>query len=128
MGAVVGVAGVVVAMLVGRPILTILFTADFAAYTNILVLVMVAGVFMYMGSFTGFAMTAARYLTVQVPVNLVVVGVILAGSWALIGPYGLTGAALVLIGGAVARFLIQGLIVVGAIVRRRREPRAAKGG
>jgi len=119
-GFVVGLAGIAVAALIGRTVLTLMYTAEYAEFSNVLVRIMVACCVMYVGSFLGYAMTAARYLKIQVPIGLAVAATTLIASWLLIGPYGLMGAANVLVLAACVRLLTQAVVVAYAIRRRAR--------
>jgi O-antigen/teichoic acid export membrane protein len=122
-GAAVGVVGLMVALLASRPILELLFTPEYGEYGDILVVVMIAGGILYVSTFFGFALTAARYLKVQVPISVVILLVVLVSSWLLIGPYGLMGAALTLVAGAAARLVTQGGVVAYAIKKRQHQLR-----
>ena len=52
------------AILLGGPVLTLLYRAEYAEYTTVLVWTMIAAAISYVASFTGFGITAAgrRYL------------------------------------------------------------------
>lgn len=116
-GVVVGLGGVAVAHLIGGPILTLLFTAEYAAYQDVFVLVMIGGGVLYVASFLGVAMTAARYLKIQVPINILILLVTLFGSWWLVEPHGLWGAAMTLLIAAGVRIIAHAAVVVYAAGR-----------
>jgi O-antigen/teichoic acid export membrane protein len=93
LGGALGVAGILVAALFGRPILTLLFRPEYGEQSGILVRLMIAGTLTFMASGLGFVVTAARSLRPQIPV-LVVTALAGAGTSAwLIPRYGLSGAA-----------------------------------
>jgi O-antigen/teichoic acid export membrane protein len=91
------IAGVLVAMVVGGPVLRILFRPEFAEHLDLLVWLMVAAGLGYLGSIVGYTMTAARVLRSQVPLFVVVCGATALGCWLWTGPFGLVGAAWALI-------------------------------
>jgi O-antigen/teichoic acid export membrane protein len=93
LGGALGGAGILVAALFGRPILTLLFRPEYGAQSGILVRLMIAGTLTFMASGLGFVVTAARSLRPQIPV-LVVTALAGAGTSAWLIPlYGLSGAA-----------------------------------
>ncbi len=88
-----GSAGLVVSLVAGRQLLTLLYRAEYAEHTDLLMWVMVAAALTYLGSALGYAMTAARYFRVQMPL-FVLVCATTAGACALLVPqYQLLGAA-----------------------------------
>jgi O-antigen/teichoic acid export membrane protein len=93
LGAALGVAGMVVVALWGRPILTLLYRPDYAAYADVLVWLMAAAGIGYVASFLGYGMSAARHFRIQAPLfAAVTVAVGLACLW-LVPKNGLLGAA-----------------------------------
>ena len=58
-GAGTGLAGVLLALVAGREILTILYRPEYADSADLLVLLMAAAAVSYMASFLGYGMTAA---------------------------------------------------------------------
>lgn len=73
-----GVAGIVVALLFGKWILPLLYTDEYAAYTQLLVLVMVYCLVTYLYVFIGTAITCLRVHWVKLPIHLVSFGVLAA--------------------------------------------------
>jgi len=105
--AAVGAAGILVAVLWGRPLLTLLYRRDYAEHANVFVWVMVAAAISYMGSMLGYGMTAARIFRAQVPIFAVSGLGIALTCLLLLKPYGLVAAAYALAAGA-------GIAVVGS--------------
>lgn len=68
MAAAVGTAGILVAVLWGRPLLTLLYRRDYAQHADVFVWVMIAAAISYMSSMLGYGMTAARVFRPQVPI------------------------------------------------------------
>lgn len=74
LGFALGLAGVLVATMAGKEILTLFYTPEYAEYSGVFVLLMVAAGISYMASFAGIGMIAARRIRSQVPlVGLVLV-------------------------------------------------------
>jgi O-antigen/teichoic acid export membrane protein len=96
-GALLGAAAVTAALLLGAPLLALIYGPAYAAHADVFVLVMLAGGLAYVSSFLGYGMTAARFFKAQTPLFLLVVSVTAAGSLLLIPPLGIRGAALALI-------------------------------
>lgn len=95
-GVALGSAGILVALAGGKQILSLLYKPEYARQ-DLLVLLMVAGAFIYVAEFFTRAMTAARYLWVQMPLYALTIGVLTLACWWLIPLYGLNGAAIALI-------------------------------
>ncbi len=91
-GAALGVAGVLVAALAGRPLLTLLYGAEYAD-PRVFLWVMVAAGLGYVGSFLGYGITATRAFRRFTLPYAAVTAVAVAASAALIGAHGLLGAA-----------------------------------
>ncbi len=96
-GALLGAASVTVALLLGEPLLALIYGPAYAAHADTFVLVMLAGGLAYVSSFLGYGMTAARFFRTQAPLFASVLFVTAAGSLTLIPSLGLRGAALALI-------------------------------
>ena len=101
--ALLGGAGVLVALVAGREILTLLYRPEYAEYANVFVWLMLAAGILYVDAFLSYGITAARYFRIQIPLFSLVTGAtVLACIW-LIPSNGLLGAAITLIIGAVVR-------------------------
>lgn len=96
LGAGLGVAGVLVSLIAGRQLLGLLYGPAYADRTDILILTMVAAGIGYIASFSGYAVTAARYFRAQLPLFAAVVLVTALGCWLLVPRWGLRGAAVAL--------------------------------
>ncbi|MDI6852069.1 MAG: oligosaccharide flippase family protein [Deltaproteobacteria bacterium] len=93
LGGLLGVAGVLVALMAGKEILTLVYRAEYAEKAGVLAWLMAAAGIYYIGVFLGFGMTAARYFRIQAPLNAVTLLLITGVSALLIPRYGLVGAA-----------------------------------
>lgn len=110
-GAALGGAGVLVAVVAGREILTLLYRPEYGQQADLFVWLMVAAGMGYMSSFLGYGMTAARYFRVQMPLFALVTGSSAISCLWLIPSMGVRGAAIALIVGAV----VQGSFSLGVI-------------
>jgi O-antigen/teichoic acid export membrane protein len=90
-GAVLGGAGVLVALVAGRPILTLLYGVDYAL-PGLFALVMVDAGLDYMSTMLLFVITSARYLRVQLPLHLLTTSTVALACYLLIPSAGLHGA------------------------------------
>lgn len=114
-GAVLGVVGVLVALLAGRPLLTLLYRPEFAGRVDVFVWIMLAAGLGYVASFLGYGMTAARRFRVQLPLSLVVTGAVTLVSLALIPAEGLRGAAFALLASASVQIVGNAGVVMHAL-------------
>jgi O-antigen/teichoic acid export membrane protein len=92
-GFLLGATGILVAIFVGREILTLLYRPEYGEYNNILILVMVSALIDYLFAFLGHGMTAARYFRIQVPLLATVSITAALSSLLLIPLWGMQGAA-----------------------------------
>jgi O-antigen/teichoic acid export membrane protein len=115
LGALLGAAGVLVALLAGRPLLGLLYGPAYAERSDILILTMMAAGVGYVASFSGYAVTAARYFKAQLPLFAAVVLVTAVGCWWLVPTWGLRGAAVALGLSALTQLVGSALILSYAI-------------
>ncbi|MDG2380183.1 MAG: oligosaccharide flippase family protein [Pirellulaceae bacterium] len=94
--AVFGVLGVLAGLLIGRQILQLLYTEEFAQYDQPLVWMMVSFALNCMGSIGSVLMAAKRFRT-QFVISLITLVTTVGLGVMLIPRYGLTGAALTLV-------------------------------
>ncbi|MGE0267510.1 MAG: oligosaccharide flippase family protein [Candidatus Omnitrophota bacterium] len=118
---VIGLAGVLVISAGGKWILSLLYTAEYADYSNLFILLMVCATVMGIASAYGFAMTAARQFKLQVPLFLVVLFSTALISYIFIPQFKLNGAALALLVSAGIQIGGSALIVQREINRAVRE-------
>ncbi|MGZ9583868.1 lipopolysaccharide biosynthesis protein [Paenibacillus marinisediminis] len=115
-----GVAGICAAMWLGSPLLALLYTPQFAAYSPLLVLLMGYGAVLYMASTTGYGMSAARKFRIQPYLFALTFAVSLISQWLLIPKLGIEGAVYALMIVAGVQTLASGIVIIAA-VRRNRE-------
>ncbi|MBI4748166.1 MAG: glycosyltransferase [Acidobacteria bacterium] len=89
---VIGIGGVLGAFLFGPPVVSLLFTPQYAAQAHLLIWVMVYGLVTYFSSVAGYGVTAARFFRIQVPCNGIETLCLVGGCTVLIPQFGLIGA------------------------------------
>ncbi len=113
---IIGLLGILVVRTSGAEILTWLYQSAYAQpqYLDIFLLVMMTTALANVSSFLGYAMTAMRYFSAQIPLFLTVTtGSALACFW-LIPSLGLRGAAIALLIGAIVQVIFSlGIVLYG---------------
>jgi O-antigen/teichoic acid export membrane protein len=121
-GTVLGLLGVLLAAVLGGPLLRLLYTEEYVPYTRELVWIMAAGGVGYLASLLGYALTAARVLKPQMALfGLVVLACALTAVWFIPG-YGILGAAWAMLTGHVVQLL--GSAVLLRVSLRRLTPQS----
>lgn len=95
-GALLGGAAILVALVAGQELLTLLYGPEYAQ-RDLFVWLMVAAGIAYVASFLGYGMTAARYFQIQLPLFALVTGITALACLWLIPANGLHGAAMALV-------------------------------
>lgn len=122
-----GIVGVAGAWLVGQPVLNVLYGAEYAACSDVLVIVAIAFAVNCLASFCGYAMTSARFFAVQLPVFLVVVAMTIVCSLHFVPQFGLAGAAIVLVISGIVQLVISLAVILHILWRKwGREPFATQ--
>lgn len=114
-GALLGGAGVLVALLAGCEVLTLLYGAEYARQ-DVFVGVMVAGGLWYVASFFGYAATASRRIRYQPMALCIVIGISIVLCYCFVPLYGLWGASVALVGTSIVSMLCYMLLVVRVFV------------
>jgi O-antigen/teichoic acid export membrane protein len=91
--ALIGTAGVVLALVGGARLLSVLFRPEYAGNAGVLARIMAAGALGYVVCAQGYTLTAARKLLHQIPALVGSAAVTGLSCWILIPKRGLTGAA-----------------------------------
>ncbi len=120
-GAVLGGAGVLMGLVAGRTILTLLYRPDYAGHVDAFVWLLVAAGLEYIASFLGYALTAARYLRIQVPIFAAVIAFMLVAGPFIIPAHGMVGAAWVFGASFVLQIPLEGSVIVYALRKRARQ-------
>jgi O-antigen/teichoic acid export membrane protein len=92
-GIVLGLAGLLIAVVMGKGLLTLLFEEKYASYNKLFIWLMLYTTVLFVAIFLGYGMSAARCFKPQVVVMSVSVIATCFACWLLIPQYALTGAA-----------------------------------
>jgi len=120
-GALLGLAGVTVAVTLGRMILSVLFRPEYATAADVLSWMMAAAAISYLASFFGYGLTAARQFKVQAPLFAVVCASVVVASFILVPHFALVGAAWATITGAVIQLVGSAAAMIRALSQRTEE-------
>ncbi len=93
----IALAGVLVAQLFGRELLTLFFTAEDAAHVDVFVTIMWATLVATSSGVMMTALIAARFIQIQLPLTALTSLVSLAACWWLVPTFGMQGAAISLL-------------------------------
>lgn len=116
-GTLLGVAGVLVAIVTGQKLLTLMYQPEYAKHTDLFVMVMSAAGVSGIASFLGYGMSAARYFQIQMPLfSLVTITSTIACFW-LIPINGLQGAAMALMIAAIVEASVALVVILHALQR-----------
>jgi O-antigen/teichoic acid export membrane protein len=91
--AMLGAAGIGVALVMGRFALALLYGGSYAAYSGLLVWLMAAALVNYVAGAMGYVITGARAFAAQAPLFAAVAATSGVASWLLVPRLGLEGAA-----------------------------------
>jgi len=114
-GLLLGVVGVLIALVAGSELLTLLYGPEYARYLGTFVWLMVAAGITYTASLLGYGITAARYFRVQIPLFIGVAAVAAIASITLIPYSGLSGAALATVASAAVMLVGTAMIITYAV-------------
>jgi O-antigen/teichoic acid export membrane protein len=114
-GAVLGLAGLAAAQLMGTRLLTMFYSPEYAAQSRVFVLLMVATAIHFVASMLTSGITSARCFRIQVPMFALVAGANALACARWVPTAGLAGGALATVAGAVVR-LVLAAIVVGYVL------------
>lgn len=117
LGISIGLVGTGIAIVFGKYILRVIYDSSYADYNHILILIMVAGIFSFSSSFSGYSITAMRFFKIQPIVGIISLTVTLVCSLILIPTYGLNGAAYTLIVGAFVELISKITVIVIGLKR-----------
>jgi O-antigen/teichoic acid export membrane protein len=107
---VLGSGAVLGALIVGEPVLRLIYTAEYARQ-ELFVWLMIAAAFQYIGSFMGYGMTAARYFRIQTIIFGLVTATTALACMVLIPIHGLIGAAFALIIAAIVQIFASAMVI-----------------
>lgn len=118
-GLFLGAMGVLAALTVGRQMLSLLYTHEYSEHYPLLVSLMVVAALVYVSSFLGYGMTAARFFRVQTPL-FASIAVTTAAACALFVPrYGLMGAVMSMLIAVIVQLVGSSSICIYAIYKNK---------
>jgi O-antigen/teichoic acid export membrane protein len=117
LAALLGIGGVAILALGGKPLLTLIYGPVYAANLDVALWVMAGGALSYAASVVGYGLTAARCFREQLPLFITVTAVAAGASYALVPRYGLRGAVFAQIAAGAAQLLYGAAILVSALKR-----------
>jgi len=115
--ALLGVAGWVVALVAGKPLLALIYRPEFAEYQREFVWLMAVAVLVYFSFIFGFGMSSVRYFRIQVPLLATVILVLGLACLFLIPRAGLLGAIMAVGIGSLVNIFLSAAVVVYALRR-----------
>jgi O-antigen/teichoic acid export membrane protein len=116
-GVALGICILCAIVLFGETILTVVYSDRFVVETNVFVLIVLGGAVVYLSMILGTAITARRQFRIPVPIHTVNLSLTALLCWALVGDYGLTGAAIALLVSALFVTASFAFVVYGPMKR-----------
>jgi O-antigen/teichoic acid export membrane protein len=122
-GAVLGLLGLVAAVLVGRPVLALIYRSEYSSYVNVLRVLAVTASVSAVASFLGYGITAAHAFRYQIWTMLAALLTTVVASLILVPRWNAMGAAISLLVSSVVQVLIAAAILRRALRNREQMPR-----
>lgn len=110
-----GVAGVLVAWVLGALVLRIAYGEAYESFASLLVLVMCAAAVGYFAQLSGMCLTVARYRRMLIVSNVLGTASVALAAWYLVPMRGLEGGALALMAGTLVIVVINALTFAHAL-------------
>jgi O-antigen/teichoic acid export membrane protein len=111
-----------IALIAGRQILTLFYTAEYAEQANLFVWLMIAAGISYVSSFLGYGMTAARCFRIQMPLFITVATTSAIACLWLLPKMQLLGAAIALIFAATVQGSFSLAVIIHALHKLKQCP------
>jgi len=127
LGAGVGVCGILVALLAGRPILELFFSSQYAAHSDLLVALMIMGSLLYVNTLLGSSATALRRFKSQSVLYATCALAAWAASAALVPSRGLMGAVYAQGAASLLRTVFLTALIARTILSSRRDAAPVEG-
>jgi O-antigen/teichoic acid export membrane protein len=125
MALLIGAIMMALALLVGGPVLSILYGPEYSAHIQAFLWIMAASWATDVAQILGYSMTAARYFKAQMPVFLLQGATAVISCVVLVPNYHLVGAAIAMLCAMTVQLIGSGLLVVHAVYAIRPAIRAA---
>ena len=104
-GALLGLLGFLLALFLGKPLLAVMYTSDYARFSDVLIWLSLAAAVGYIASFVGYAATAVREFQVQPIILVISIFTLITGLFLWLPTHGLVGVAWAM----TLSFFVQGL-------------------
>lgn len=117
LGAVLGLVAIIGTVIIGGPLLEVIYTPDYRPYTDIFVVAVVAAAFRAVAALLQFAMIALGWFKAHMAVHGALAPIAAVLAWPLIGAYGLYGAALSLLAVALLQVGVLAALFAFAVNR-----------
>jgi O-antigen/teichoic acid export membrane protein len=111
-GGLLGLVGVVVAQIVGRQLLAAFYSPEYAAASQVFLILMLATALHCVAGMLTSGILSARYFGIQVPIFAMVAAASALACYRLVPAAGLTGGAMAMVVGAIVRLVLVAAIVV----------------
>jgi O-antigen/teichoic acid export membrane protein len=125
LGTALGLAGILITLVAGKPLLTLLYRPEYARRLDVFVWLNFGAMIGYVASFLGYGMTASRYFKPQPFVYALACLMAVLCSRTLIPHYGLLGAAWTIVALNLVQLTAALLCNLHAIARLRAHAQAA---
>lgn len=118
----IGLVGIAATACFGKPLLQLLYGAEYARHSSVLMILMLGGALLFVAQILGYAMTAAGLFRVQPVLFGAICALVMLGSWWLVPILGMTGAAWVSVAGALVQLLGTAALLFAAWRRSDESP------
>jgi O-antigen/teichoic acid export membrane protein len=112
-----GILGILFAVLVGKQALTLIYRAEYAQHQEVFVLLMLAAGIGYVSTGLGYAVTAAQYFRVQIPVCMAMTATSALVCLWLVPTQGMQGAAISLVTAATVQLVLHLGVITHALFK-----------
>jgi O-antigen/teichoic acid export membrane protein len=120
-GTIIGVIGIIGSLIWGRVFLSIVYTEEYAIFTDVFIVIVInAGVTAAL-NFFGTALSATQQFTVQVPIHILKFLVVGISLYLLIPYWGILGAACAVLAGSLVSGCAYGFILWRTLHRSQRK-------
>lgn len=119
-GLALGIAGVLVTIAIGKPLVTLMYTPEYAQQ-DIFILIMIAAGLSYVASFLRQSLTAVRRLKIQLVLKAIDVTSLIVFCWILIPVYGMRGAATAMIISRIVEVVLAIVFVLPAVFQLQKQ-------
>ncbi|WEK56392.1 MAG: oligosaccharide flippase family protein [Candidatus Cohnella colombiensis] len=106
-GGVIGAIGILIAVSVGKELLELIYNADYAVHSLLLVVLLVSGMIDFIATFFGYALTAMHAIKIQPYIAALWTICAIVATWLMLPHFGIIGAAYALIVSTGCRLILQ---------------------